>query len=95
MNTGFNWSTEKDQQLIQQRGISFESIVSSIARGNLWDVLEHPNQDRYPGQLIYVVEVDEYFYLVPFVIQADGTRFLKTIIPSRKATRDYRRRQTS
>ena len=58
-------------------------------------MLEHPNQDRYPGQLIYVVDIDEYIYLVPFVMQADGTRFLKTIIPSRKATRDYRRRQTS
>ncbi len=95
MNTGFNWSTEKNQQLIEQRRISFESIISSIEQGNLVDVLEHPNQDRYPGQLIYVVEIHEYVYLVPFVIQADGTRFLKTIIPSRKATRDYRRRQTS
>ena len=95
MNTGFNWSTEKNQQLIEQRQISFEIIVSGMEQGNLVDVLEHPNQDRYPGQLIYVVEVDEYVYLVPFVLQADGTRFLKTIIPSRKATRDYRRRQAS
>ena len=95
MNTGFDWSTEKNQQLIEQRGISFESVVSGIEQGNLVDVLEHPNQDRYPGQLIYVVEIGEYIYLVPFVMQADGTRFLKTIIPSRKATRDYRRRLTS
>ncbi len=58
-------------------------------------VLKHPNQDRYPGQMIYVVESDEYIYLVPFVTQTDGTRFLKTIIPSRKATRDYRRKQLS
>ena len=95
MNTGFYWSTEKNQQLIEQRGMSFERIVSGIEQGNLADVLEHPNQERYPGQLIYVVDIDEYIYLVPFVMQADGTRFLKTIIPSRKATRDYRRRQTS
>ncbi len=53
------------------------------------DVLEHPNQGRYPGQQIYVVAVQEYIHLVPFVIQEDGVRFLKTIIPSRKATRDY------
>ncbi len=57
------------------------------------DVVEHPNQDRYPGQLIYVVDIDETIYLVPFVIQNDGTRFLRTIIPSRKAMRDYGRRQ--
>ena len=55
------------------------------------DVLEHPNQDRYPGQNIYVVEILGYVHLVPFVTQADGLRFLKTIIASRKATRDYSR----
>ncbi len=93
MGIGFEWSAEKNQLLVQQRGISFESILSAIEQGSLVDVLEHPNQDRYPGQLIYVVEIDETIYLVPFVTQTDGTRFLKTIIPSRKATRDYRRRQ--
>ena len=93
MDIGFEWSAEKNQLLVQQRGISFESILSTIEQGSLVDVLEHPNQDRYPGQLIYVVEIDETIYLVPFVTQTDGTRFLKTIIPSRKATRDYRRRQ--
>ena len=95
MNEGFDWSIEKNRQLIEQRGISFERVVSGIEQGNLVDVLDHPNQDRYPGQLIYVVEIGEYMYLVPFVMQADGTRFLKTIIPSRKATRDYGRRRTS
>ncbi len=94
MHISFDWSTEKNRRLIEQRGISFESVVSAIEQGDLLDVLEHPNQDRYPGQLIYVVKIDEYIYLVPLVPQADGTRFLKTIIPSRKATRDYRRRQS-
>ena len=95
MGTSFDRSTDKNRQLIDQRGISFESIVSIIEQDGLLDVLEHPNQNRYPGQLIYVVEIDEYLYLVPFVTQPDGTRFLKTIIPSRKATRDYRRRRSS
>ena len=95
MSAGFDWNTDKNRQLIEQREISFESIISAIEQGGLLDVLEHPNQDRYPGQLIYVVEIDEYLYLVPFVTQSDGTRFLKTIIPSRKATRDYRRRRSS
>lgn len=53
------------------------------------DVVEHPNQGRYPGQLIYILDIDGYAFPVPFVVQSDGTRFLKTIIPSRKATRDY------
>ena len=87
----FDWSVEKNRQLIEQRGISFEGIVSAIEQDGLLDVLEHPNQSRYPGQRIYGVAAEGYIYLVPFVIQADGSRFLKTIIPSRKATRDYRR----
>ena len=91
MSGGFDWSEEKNLQLIEMRGISFEGIVSAIEQGGLVDVLKHPNQERYPGQLIYVVEIDEYLHLVPFVLQTDGARFLKTIIPSRKATRDYRR----
>ena len=95
MSVSFDWSTEKNQWLIEQRGISFERVVSAIEQGGLMDVLDHPNPNRYPGQMIYVVEADEYIHLVPFVTQTDGTRFLKTIIPSRKATRAYRRRQLS
>ena len=93
MELGFEWSTEKNQRLIDERRISFERVVSAIEQGGLVDVFEHPNRERYPGQLIYAVEIDEYIHLVPFVTQADGTRFLKTIIPSRKATRDYRGRR--
>ena len=68
------------------------NVPSAIERGDLVDVLEHPNQERYPGQMIHVVNMDQYLYLVPFATAIDGTRFLKTIVPSRKATRDYRRR---
>ena len=60
-----------------------------MEQGGLIDVRDHPNQDRYPGQSVYVVEVAEYLYLVPVVTEADGTRFLKTVIPSRKAMRYY------
>ena len=95
MGVNFDWSAEKNLQVTEQRGVSFEVVVSAIEQGSLVDVLEHPNQERYPGQQIYVVEIDEYIHLVPFVTQTDGTRFLKTIIPSRKATRDYRRRHPS
>ena len=92
MDSGFEWNEEKNQQLIEQRGVSFESIVSSIElRGEL-EVLDHPNQTRYPGQLIYFVEINEYVYLVPFVRQEDGSAFLKTIIPSGRETRRRKRR---
>ena len=91
----FDWSTEKNQQLLAQRGVSFERVVSAVEQGGLLDVLQHPGQDRYPGQSIYVVDIEEYVYLVPFVTEEDGTRFLKTVIPSRKATRDYLGRRQS
>ena len=93
--SSFDWSASKNQQLIDERGISFERAVSAIEQGGLLDVVEHPNRRRYPGQLIYVVEIEGYVHLVPFVADAEGTRFLKTIIPSRKATRDYLRRRQS
>ena len=95
MSARYDWNQEKNEQLVAQRGISFERVVSAIERGGLVDVLHHPNQQRYPGQMIYVVDVEQYLYLVPFVTDTDGTRFLKTIIPSRKATRDHPRRRSS
>lgn len=85
----FNWSAEKNQLLIRERGISFERIVFEIASGNELAVLEHPNQEKYPGQKISMVQVDDYVYAVPFIEIATEI-FLKTIIPSRKATRQYR-----
>jgi uncharacterized DUF497 family protein len=85
----YNWNAEKNQQLLEERGISFERIVFEISIGNERAVLLHPNQVKYPGQLISVVEVDDYVYLVPFV-ETDSEIFLKTIIPSRKATRQFR-----
>jgi uncharacterized DUF497 family protein len=85
----FNWNPEKNQSLLVERGISFERIVFEIAGGNELAVLEHPNQEKYPGQKISMVQVDDYVYAVPF-IETDAEIFLKTIIPSRKATRQYR-----
>jgi uncharacterized DUF497 family protein len=85
----YNWNADKNQWLVQERGISFERIVFEISLGNEVTVLLHPNQHKYPGQMISVVEVDGYVYLVPFV-ETESEIFLKTIIPSRKATKQFR-----
>jgi uncharacterized DUF497 family protein len=85
----YNWNSDKNQLLIKERGISFERIVFEIGSGNELDVLEHPNQEKYPGQRISMVQVDDYVYAVPYV-ETDTEIFLKTIIPSRKATKQYR-----
>ncbi len=71
-----------------ERGISFEEVVLNIQLGNEIDIFEHPNQERYPGQKISVVVSENYAYLVPF-IEHEEEVFLKTIIPSRKATKQY------
>lgn len=85
----YNWSPEKNQLFLKERGITFERIVFAIGSGDELAVLEHPNQEKYPGQKISIVQVDDYVYAVPF-IENDTEIFLKTIIPSRKATRQYR-----
>jgi len=83
-----NWNTEKSKLLKEARGICFEDIVFHIERGDVVDDLSHPNQEKYPGQRIMVVCVDNYAYLVPYV-ETEDELFLKTIIPSRKATEKY------
>jgi len=84
----FRWSAEKNDRLRAERGVSFESVVIAVESGGLLDILAHPNQAKYPGQRILVVTCDSYAYLVPFVEEKDHF-FLKTVIPSRKATKDY------
>lgn len=84
----FSWNEEKNELLKEERQISFEDVVFYIEQGFLLDVLEHPNQEKYKGQKIFVVEIDEYAYLIPFV-EDENEIFLKTIIPSRKATKKY------
>ena len=84
----FSWSPEKNRLLQGTRGVSFEEIVFHVEKGDVVDILENPNQEKYSGQSIMVVNVEGYAHLVPFV-EDDREVFLKTIIPSRKATRDY------
>lgn len=84
----FRWNHDKNEALKIERDLSFEVIVLAIEAGGLLDELRHPNSGKYPNQSVLVVAIDAYVYLVPCVEEPDYY-FLKTIIPSRKATRDY------
>jgi len=86
--TYYQWNHEKNERLKAERGLSFEQVILHIERGDLIDVIEHPNQSKYPNQQMLVVKIRDYAYLVPFIEDEEG-KFLKTIIPSRKATREY------
>ncbi|MDP3900815.1 MAG: BrnT family toxin [bacterium] len=83
-----DWDAEKNELLIQERGINFEEVLVAIEGGYLLDIVEHPNKTKYPDQKIFIVQIEEYVYLVPFV-EDEEKIFLKTIIPSRKATKKY------
>ncbi|MFM2408710.1 MAG: hypothetical protein RL358_1452 [Pseudomonadota bacterium] len=84
----FRWNHDKNELLKIERGISFEEIVLAIEADGLLDEVPHPNQEKYPHQFVLVVTLENYVYLIPYV-EAEHSYFLKTIIPSRKATHDY------
>lgn len=84
----FDWSDEKSKFLEKTRGVSFEDVIFHIHNGDVLDVIKHPNLVLYPKQNIILVNIEGYVYLVPYV-KEKGVRFLKTIIPSRKARKEY------
>lgn len=84
----FEWNDEKNERLKQERGLSFEDILYYIEKQEILDLVPHPLQVKYPGQKMFIIAIDNYAYLVPFIETADSV-FLKTIIPSRKATKKY------
>ena len=88
----FDWDEEKNNLLRLTRNISFEEIIFSLANDKLLEIVEHPNKEKYPNQKIFIVEVKEYAYLVPFV-EDEKKYFLKTIYPSREATKRYLRKK--
>ena len=83
-----NWNYKKNDLLKAQSSISFEDAVFHILSGDILETIDHPNQEHYPEQQIHVITIEDYVYLVPFVESEDEV-FLKTIIPSRKATKKY------
>ncbi len=87
----FNWEPARNEQLKNERDVSFELVILCIEDDRILDVLEHPNPEKYIGQKIYVLEMNNYAYLVPFEDKGEE-RILKTIIPSRKFTNKYLRR---
>jgi len=84
----FDWDNQKNQKLKQERDVSFEEVLVAIAEKNILDIVEHPRKEKYPNQKIFIININNYAYLVPFVENGEKV-FLKTIIPSRKATKKY------
>ena len=88
----YEWDSEKNEWLKKERNISFEQIIFHLLQGDIWKISDHPDRRKYPGQKIYFVIVEGYIYLVPHIIEKEYV-FLKTIIPNRKATKDYQKEQ--
>lgn len=85
-----NWNSDKNISLQMERGVSFEEVLAAMSHGALLDVVVHPKGEQYPNQRIFILRIRGYAYLVPFV-ETEKEIFLKTIIPSRIATRKYLR----
>lgn len=85
----YEFSADKNQCLIKERGVSFEDVAVALDNGKLLDTIDHHNAGKYPNQEIYIVNINEYVYLVPFVKKDKQAVFLKTVIPSRKLTKKY------
>ena len=88
----FDWSDEKDNKLRKESGIGFEDILFHISSGDLLGVVPHPNVQKYPDPKIMYVRADDYVYIVPYV-EANDRKFLKTIITSRRATKEFNQRK--
>jgi uncharacterized DUF497 family protein len=86
----FDFDEAKDARLRDERGIGFDDIVQAIERGVACVVSKHPNTAKYPHQMMLEIVIDRYGYAIPFVIQDDGSVFMKTIYPSRKATKKFK-----
>jgi uncharacterized DUF497 family protein len=84
----YDWNDDKNALLERTRGVCFEDVLVCIENGDVLDVMFHPNRERYPDQYVIVLKMADYVWLVPY-IKTRGVRFLKTIIPSRKAAREY------
>ena len=82
------WNSDKNMLLKAERDVSFEEVLVAMSQGALLDVVEHPNKEKYQNQRIFIVRIRNYAYLVPFV-ERDDEIFLKTVIPSRSATKRY------
>ena len=83
----YAWNNEKNEHLKNERGISFEEVVFHIEKGDQLDVIQNPSE-KYPNQRMFIININNYAYLVPFV-EDEKEIFLKTIIPIRKATKKY------
>ncbi len=86
----YDWSDEKDAKLRNERGIGFQDIIFHIEKGDVLLVADHPNKINYPNQKIMYVQVDDYVYIVPY-IDSEKKKYLKTIIPSRKQTKRFKK----
>ncbi|MGB3671237.1 MAG: hypothetical protein WA984_14080 [Phormidesmis sp.] len=84
----FRWSDDKNEQLEAERQVSFQQVLQAIQAKQILDIVGHPDQAKYPSQRIFIIAMNEYVYLVPFV-EDDEVIFLKTIIPSRKMKKKY------
>jgi len=86
----YTWDSNKNEKLKNERHVCFEDVIYFLENGGHESTVEHPNQEKYKGQKMYIIIMRDYAYLVPFVETEDEIHLI-TIIPSRKTTKQYRK----
>lgn len=92
LDLDFDWDPAKNALLLATRGISFDQVVAAYCNGSFVVIDLHPDQEKYPGQYMMVIEIDDYLCRVPFVLKDAHTAFLKTIYPCRKEMKRWKRK---
>ncbi len=88
VNKIIDWNSEKNEVLKEKRNVCFEDVEVRIQKGDILKIISHPNKNKYPNQRIFIIQIDDYIYAVPF-IEDDEKVFLKTIYPNRKLTKIF------
>lgn len=85
-----DFDPEKNAWLRDRRGVCFDDMIPLIAEKNWLDIVQHPNQEKYPGQMLLIAALGGECYVIPFEIDDEGKRvILRTVYPSRKARKHY------
>jgi|SRR3989338_6712495 len=85
----FEFDEEKSALLKKNRGVSFEEVIELIKLKGILANIKHPNQQKYPHQRVFIIDINHYAYVVPFISKTVDTVFLKTLYPSRVFTKKY------
>lgn len=89
MKYTFAWDSQKNEQLLRTRGVSFQDVLEFLDKENDIKIMDHPSM-KYSHQKIIIVKLNWYIHVVPCVFEGENHIFLKTIFPDRRYHKIYK-----